>query len=148
MSLITQEPPYDTVDVERIARALVERRAFGGWITDQKTVRCFTPAIARFGATKWLEAHRSGLIYLVMLAPPGVKLLEHEEPRCETCMWFDADATLKVLVRCNEIEEMRGKKVPAISETAVVVAEVARNQKEAFPEFERRMKAAMQASIQ
>lgn len=148
MSLITQAPPYDTVDIDRIARALVDRRAFGGWITDAKTVRCFTPAIARFGAQRWLEAHEKGLIYLVMFAPPGVKLLPHEEPRCETCLWFDDAHTLKVLVRCNELEDDAGKKVPSVAETAVIVAEVARNQREALPEFQRRMKLAMQASAQ
>lgn len=147
MSLMTKKPPYTPLEVERIARALLRREAWGYWLKSDHANVAFEKALKNMGAEPWLAAIEAGAIYGFEFLSQARQIVTKpgEIPRFATFNWADKEWTEKILHRLTGMQVEAGERACPRDELDDLLDQHDHVRVEELPEVRRRIKAARKA---
>ncbi len=140
MTLLTGRPPYTDLEVERLSKGLISRKAFGAWLNSDIFNYAFEPALKKEfgGTTKWLGVVEAGAIYAIGFAPGDSIFVVGNNPRIEKIdALLDAASTQKVLGRYMELLMLDGKEYMPPAELEDTVAAFEKARVDALPKLRR-----------
>lgn len=138
MSLISGKPPYNELEVERIAQALSCGRAYWCWYSSREAQHVFRIPIFNRTPMERVKLAEEGAIALFEMLDGMKRLLPNDLPTFTTFKWLDYWSAKQVFLRARELEWQNGlKDIPDESDLLIHLDTYEQARKESLPDLRR-----------